>query len=205
MEIIRFTKKKEAEIIESTLNVLRSGGVVGFPTETFYGLGVHYANEDALKRLYELKKRPFEKAVPVLIGDMAQLELLSTDVPEEALLLMKKYWPGPLTVVLNAREDLSEYLTAGTGKVAVRMPGESFALILSKESEFPITATSANPSGVPPAEEAVEVLKYFGETIDMVIDDGPTPGGYPSTIVEITEKGLVVHRKGVIRNPSLEG
>ncbi len=203
MEYLRLSRNKEEEIIERAIEVMLAGGVVAFPTETFYGLGVHYDNREALARLYELKRRPFEKAIPVIIGKREQVELLSGDVPEGAEGLMDKYWPGPLTIVLHAREGLQEFLTAGSGKVAVRIPGESFALRLAERAGFPFTATSANPSGVPPAQEAVEVLKYFGEGIELIVDGGATPGGMPSTIVEVTQKGLIILRKGVIRSLSL--
>ncbi len=199
MEYIRLSRTNEDEVIRRVIEVLRAGGVAAIPTETFYGLAVVYDNDEALRRLYELKRRPFEKAIPVIIGSADQLPMLADEVPEEARRLMEKYWPGPLTIVLKARKDLSSHLTAGTDKVAVRVPGESFALTLVRKAGVPITATSANPSGVPPAEDAQEVLKYFGETIDLIVDGGLTPGGEPSTIVEVVDGAVKILRKGMIR------
>jgi len=204
MEYMRLSRANEEELVQKAIDVLNRGGVVAFPTETFYALGAMYDKEEALKRLYELKRRPFEKAIPVMIGSTEQLSLIATDVPEEANRLMGKYWPGPLTIVLKAGEGLSRYLTAGTDKVAVRIPGESFALGLVRKANFPITATSANPSGVHPAEDAQAVLKYFGETLDLIIDGGQTPGGAPSTIVEIARGEVKLLRKGRIRNITLD-
>ena len=204
MEYLKLSRANEEELIQKAIDVLNGEGVVAFPTETFYALGAIYDREEALKRLYELKRRPFEKAIPVMIGSTEQLALIATDVPEEAGRLMEKYWPGPLTIVLDAGEGLNRYLTAGTDKVAVRIPGESFALDLVRKAGFPITATSANPSGVPPAEDAQAVLKYFGETLDLIVDGGQTPGGVPSTIIEIVKGEVKLLRKGRIRKVTLD-
>lgn len=204
MEYLKLSRANEDELIQRAMDVLNRGGVVAFPTETFYALGAMYDKEEALERLYELKRRPFEKAIPVMIGSAEQVSLIATDVPEEANRLMEKYWPGPLTIVLKAGEGLSRYLTAGTDKVAVRIPGESFALGLVRKADFPVTATSANPSGVPPAEDAQAVLKYFGETLDLIIDGGQTPGGAPSTIIEIVKAEVKLLRKGGIRKITLD-
>ncbi len=204
MEFIRLSLSRKNEIIDKALLCLDKGGILAFPTETFYGLGAKYDNEPALLRLYELKKRPFEKAIPVIIGRIEHIHLLTDNIPSEAERLMEKYWPGPLTIIFQARTDLSPYLTAGTEKIAVRMPGESFALELARKADFPITATSANPSGAPPAVDAQEVLKYFGESLDMIIDAGQTPGISPSTIVEVINGKPKVLRKGVIEKVSLD-
>ncbi|NOZ24580.1 MAG: threonylcarbamoyl-AMP synthase [Nitrospirae bacterium] len=204
MEYLRLSRQNEEDLVRKAIDVLISGGIVAFPTETFYALGAKYDREDALMRLYELKRRPFEKAIPVMIGSSEQLPLIARDVPEEAVRLMEKYWPGPLTMVLKAEEGVSTYLTAGTAKVAVRVPGESFALALVRRAGFPVTATSANPSGVSPAEDAQAVLKYFGETLDLIIDGGQTPGGLPSTIVEIVNGEVKILRKGRMRKVTLD-
>jgi L-threonylcarbamoyladenylate synthase len=204
MEFLKVTRHNKEDVIKKAVECIIRGGIVAFPTETFYGLGVHFSNEEALKRLYELKKRPFEKAIPVIIGHPSLIRMLSHEIPEEALRLMEKYWPGPLTIVLKAKEGLSPLLTANTGKIAVRLPGDSLALDIVRAAPFPVTATSANPSGALPAEEAQEVLKYFGDTVDLIIDGGKTPGSTPSTIVEIVKGHPKVLRKGVIDVVSID-
>jgi L-threonylcarbamoyladenylate synthase len=118
---------------------------------------------------------------------------------------MDTFWPGPLTLILPAKENVSEYITAGTHTVAVRKPGKSFALRLAQTARFPITATSANISGLPPARDSEAVLGYFGDRIDLIIDAGPTPGGLPSTIVDARGSALKILREGVIGRKSLEG
>ncbi|MBT9537188.1 MAG: threonylcarbamoyl-AMP synthase, partial [Nitrospirae bacterium] len=177
---------------------LNDGGIVAYPTETFYGLGVKFDKENSLKKLFELKKRQEEKPMPLIIGSRASMSMIAASINEIAESLMDKFWPGPLTLILEAKKSLSPYLTADTGRIAVRIPGESAALYLVREAGFPITATSANPSGMPPAEDADTVIRYFGEKIDMVIDGGRTAGGLPSTIADVTEKKIKIVREGAI-------
>ena len=141
--------------------------------------------------------------MPVIIGEKALLsEIVSPEwighMPVSAKVLMDLFWPGPLTLLLPAREDLSEYLTADTGMIAVRVPGESFALHLAKKAGFPITATSANLSGMEPADSPRKVKKYFGEEIDLLVDGGKTPGGLPSTIVDASGDSVKMVREGAI-------
>jgi len=197
------------QAINEAVAVLRGGGIVAYPTETFYGLGVKFDLPESLRRLYDLKKRPGEKAMPVIIGHRG---LLSGLVPEEWLAhlpnaarsLMDRFWPGPLTLLLPAEEGLSEFLTAGTRMIAVRVPGESFALQLAKKAGFPFTATSANVSGRPPAVNDREVIGYFGEHLDLLIDGGQSPGTLPSTIVDTSGAGIRVVREGMIRRGQIE-
>jgi L-threonylcarbamoyladenylate synthase len=196
--LIRINDKNLSDVLEMAVEMLNNGGIVAFPTETFYGFGVKFDKEVSLKKLYELKKRPKEKPMPLIIGSRASLSMIAVSVDEIAEPLMDKFWPGPLTLLLKAKKGLSSYLTAGTGRVAVRIPGESFALYLAREAGFPVTATSANASGMPPAEDADSVIRYFGEKIDMVIDGGRTAGGLPSTIADVTEKKIKIVREGVI-------
>jgi len=202
--LIKINDKNLSDVLKKAVEVLNNGGIVAYPTETFYGLGVKFDKEASLRKLYELKKRPEEKPMPLIIGNGTLLSMIAVSINEIAESLMDKFWPGPLTLLLKAKNDLSSYLTAGTGKVAVRIPGESFALHLAREAGFPITATSANTSGMPPAEDADTVIKYFGEGIDLVIDGGRTAGGLPSTIADVTEKKIKIVREGVIQSRLLE-
>ena len=185
------------------METLEKGGIVAYPTETFYGLGVRFDSEEAIKRLYTIKHRPEMKPMPLIIGDRKLLSLLVTGIDNRSSLLMDRFWPGPLTLLLPAKKNLSEFITAGTKKVAVRIPGESFALQLAKSADRPITSTSANPSGMPPAQNASTVLRYFQNKIDLVIDGGPAPGRLPSTLIEVTGDEVKILREGAIKKELL--
>lgn len=195
--IIKLTDENLGELINEAIAVLKNGGIIAYPTETFYGLGAKYDMDSALKRLYEIKKRPQEKAMPLIIGNREELFLITDSVNKSAVDLMDRFWPGPLTILFRARPGLSEYIVS-ENKVAVRIPGESFALRLAIAAEFPITSTSANISGTPPADSASMVFDYFGGEIDLIIDGGKTKGGLSSTIVDITGNIPKIIRHGSI-------
>lgn len=186
------------EVISEALQVLKKGGIVAYPTESFYGLGVIANDEAAVKKLYRLKKRPLEKAMPVIVGNNDVLKAIVKSIPPQAEKLMEKFWPGPLTMIFEAKDTLPQMLTGNKHRVAVRIPGNSFALYLARAANFPITATSANPSGKIPAQEPGEVIDYFGENIDLVVDGRKTPGGKPSTIIDVTVVPPIVLREGSV-------
>ena len=194
--IIPFNENSSANIIIDSLEIVERGGIIAYPTESFYALGVLATDEKALENLFLLKNRPAEKPLPLIVGAPEVLATVVKRVPERALDLMKRYWPGPLTIVFEAADNISDLLTAGTGKVAVRVPGESVALRLAREGGIPITATSANISTKPPADNPDAVLDYFGDSIDLIIDGGRTPGGRPSTIIDATVDPIKVLREG---------
>ncbi|MBI5057257.1 MAG: threonylcarbamoyl-AMP synthase [Nitrospirae bacterium] len=198
MLILPFTEKKSRDIFKRALDVLKSGGIIAYPTESFYALGVLAADESAIKKLFELKKRPVGKPLPVIVGDMDTLKSVVENIPANAGNLIKKCWPGPLTMIFKAKGNVPFLLTGGSGKVAVRIPGESVALHLTRALKLPVTSTSANPSGERPAEDPGAIMKYFGDKIDLIIDGGKAPGGRPSTIVDVTLEPPVVLREGRI-------
>lgn len=188
--------KAEKAIIEEIIEIIMNRGIIIYPTETLYGIGVKYDDKELLKDVFRIKKRPDEKTFPLII-DLKHLELVTEFIPDTAQRLIDKYWPGPLTLLLPAKKGLPEEIVKDK-KVAIRMPGESFALHLIKKLTFPITATSANISGLKPAETAEEAIEYFKyEKIDLIIDAGKLPG-IPSTIVDVTETPPKILRKGSV-------
>lgn len=191
------------QALNLALGAINRGGIIAYQTETFYGLGARFDIEKTIERLYEIKKRPHEKAMPLIIGHAALLHVVTASVNKVAVSLMDKFWPGPLTLIFHAKEGLSDLITAGTHKVAVRIPGDSFALELAKLINLPITATSANPSGKSPARNVETVIQYFGDKIDLVVDCGPAPGGLPSTIVDVTGDKIKIMREGAVSKESL--
>ncbi|UCE79128.1 MAG: threonylcarbamoyl-AMP synthase [Nitrospiraceae bacterium] len=198
MNVIRVTEHNVDDAVQKASALIRDGGIVAFPTETFYGIGTHYADETALRRIYTLKQRSTEHALPLLIGSKKLLKLVTPSIHDIAAMMMNRFWPGPLTILFPARSNLHNLITAGTEKVAVRMPGGSIGLRLAQSLEFPITATSANISGMPPAENADQVFRYFKDGIDLLIDGGSTSGTLPSTIIDIIDNKIIIVRQGVI-------
>lgn len=198
MEILRSSESGMDKAIGRLRQLLDNAEVIAYPTETFYGLGVKYNLDEALERLYHIKQRPLDKAMPLIIGRTGLLTLLTPVISPAAHKLIEKFWPGPLTLIFEACGYLSSYVTAGTGKVAVRIPGPSFALDLARHLDYPITATSANITGMPPAETTDEVIACFGSSVNAVVASGKTPGSTPSTIVDLTGKEVKIVRQGMI-------
>lgn len=180
------------------LEVFRTGGVIAYPTETFYGLGIDPFNIEAVKRLFLLKGRPAKSPISLIIKDRLMLTELVQGVPPVAERLIKKFWPGPLTIILRAKAGLPAELLANTGKVGVRISSNPVAQRLVEELNSPITATSANPSGKEPPRSSSEVIEYFNGSIDMLIDGGVLTGRYGSTVVDITDNRVEIIREGEI-------
>lgn len=193
---MRLLKAKQADFLE-IIKFLEKGGIIIYPTETLYGIGVKYDIKVQLKKIFEIKKRPAEKVFPLIVN-LSHLDLLVTQIPPIAEKLIEQYWPGPLTLLLPAREDLPVEIIMNK-KIAVRMPGESFALELIKKSPFPITATSANISGLPPASDIDEIIKYFKDLQNdlLIIDEGKLKG-VPSTILDATVFPPKIIRQGAL-------
>lgn len=186
------------EELQSALLVLKQGGVVAFPTETYYGLAVDPFNSQAVERLFYLKHRPVAKPVLVLIDKQERLSDLAAEIPGQFQPLMDRFWPGPLTLIFPAQPNLPHALTADTGTVGVRISSHPLALALCSLAGGAITATSANLSGVRPAANEQEVLAQFGSRLDCLLKAGPTRGGQASTIVATCGSGLRLVREGVI-------
>jgi L-threonylcarbamoyladenylate synthase len=190
------------EMIRRAISIMMTGGVIAYPTETIYGLGAKYDDDSALIRLYGLKQRPREKTVPIIIGSIEQLSLLVEFVNNTAADLISRFWPGPLTLIFRAKSGLNRHITSNR-KVAVRIPGASFALTLVRAACFPITATSANISGLPPARNTAMIADYFADSLDLIIDGGESPTVVPSTLVDVTNNTPVVLREGAIKTSLL--
>ncbi len=198
MRVIRISAADYEAALTDASKEIRAGGIVAFPTETFYGLGVMYSDTEALIKLFELKRRPKDKPMPLIIGDVSALSVIATQQEKIARRIIERFWPGPLTVLLAAKPGLPDLVTGGSKKVAVRVPGKSFALDLARTVRRPLTATSANISGMPPSQSPEEVTGYFGDAVDLLIDGGRTPGGSPSTIIDMSQGGISLVRPGAV-------
>ncbi len=178
--------------------VLHGGGVVAFPTETYYGLAVDPLNPLALNLLFSLKQRDINKPILTLVDDRESLSSLVQNVPSLYEPLMEEFWPGPLTLIFQAKVNLPTLLTAGTSTVGVRQSSHPFARQLLRAYGRPVTATSANISGRAAAVDAQGVKVQFGSQIDMIFDGGRTSGIVGSTIIGFDGDRLVPIREGVI-------
>jgi L-threonylcarbamoyladenylate synthase len=185
-------------VIADAAAVLAAGGVVAFPTETFYGLAVRALDGPLVRRLFTLKGRPESQPILVLVGDPAQIDGFAT-VTEPARALMARHWPGPLTLVLAAHARVPSELTAGTGTIGVRCSSHAVARALAAAAGDPITAPSANRTGAPPPTTAREVLATFEGRIELVLDGGATPGGPASTVLDLTVEPPRVLREGAVK------
>jgi len=183
---------------DTAVGALRAGEVIALPTDTVYGLGAHGLLPQAIAQLFVLKGREWMKPIPLLIGQMDDLCVVASEVPEIAWRLAQRFWPGPVTLVVPCASTLPVMLTSGGSSVAVRMPAHDAALRLISELGAPVAATSANLSGGTDAVTAQEVETIFGGRVRIILDGGRCPGGVPSTIVDLTAEPVVIRRRGTL-------
>lgn len=184
------------EVIKEAAAVILQGGIVAFPTETYYGLAVDPFNEKALARLFELKKRDISKAILTLVDNEGGLSHLTDEIAPVYKPVMERFWPGPLTLLFPAKDGVSPVLTGDTGMVGIRISSHPVARQICSMVNLPVTATSANISGRQAAVSAWEVRCHFGEDVDLVLDGGRTKGGLGSTIVAAEGWSLKLVRNG---------
>ena len=191
----------ENETLARALELLHSGGLVAFPTDTVYGVGALAFDGKAIESIYAAKDRPVEKAIPILIGHTNELDKVAIDIPESAHELASRFWPGPLTILVPKRADLPPAVSA-TATVGLRVPNHAVARALLRLAG-PMAVTSANVSGAQSPVTAAEVYRQLGGRIPLVIDGGRTPGGVPSTLVDCTAPELTILREGPISREEL--
>jgi L-threonylcarbamoyladenylate synthase len=186
--------KKMAEVIRT----LCEGGVIAFPTETFYGLGADARNKEAVEKIFRIKGRDFRNPIALIVANDRDVTPLAEEIPAAAKILMQTFWPGPLTLVFRASSSVLSRLTADTGKIGIRVSSHPVARFLAAGLAGPLTATSANLSGGPECSSADAVIRTLGDLPDAVIDGGTTPGGAGSTILDITVSPPRIIREGAI-------
>jgi L-threonylcarbamoyladenylate synthase len=182
--------------VEHALRILGAGGLVAFPTDTVYGVGALAFDGAAVERLYWAKDRPASKAIPILLGTAGDMAAVAEDVPDMALRLAERFWPGPLTLVVRKAARVPESVSAGV-TVGIRVPDHAVALTLL-QAAGPMAVTSANLSGQAPARTAEEVVAQLETKVDLVVDGGTTPGGIASTVVDCTGEAPRILRPGPI-------
>ena len=184
--------------MDNAIACLTRGGVLAIPTDTLYGLAADAFNPDAIEQVFAIKERPEGMALPVLLSGAEQLEQVAAAVTPEVIRLSESYWPGPLTLIVRRNEALPERLTAGQLTVAVRVPDHLVPRALARRLGRPITGTSANISGAVDPQSIEELRRQVGERVDLLIEEGPTPAGTASTIVDLSGEEPRLIREGVI-------
>jgi L-threonylcarbamoyladenylate synthase len=182
---------------------IKQGGLIAYPTETVYGLGVDPFNQQALLRLFATKGRTAEKAIIVLIRGTIDLPTLTSDLPAIAESLINAFWPGPLTLIFKASAQLPKELLGGRDTLALRHSNAPIAQSLVDALGGPLTSTSANISGQPPAQSAQEVQNQLESHLDLIINGGPSPQSQPSTLLDISTNKPIILREGVITQQEL--
>ena len=182
--------------IQIAAQIIQKGGLVAFPTETVYGLGADALNPDAVLALFEAKKRPLDNPPIIHIADSSEVHKLAQEVPKKAELIMKEFWPGPLTLIFKRSSIVPNVTVAGLDTVAIRMPKHKVALALIKQSNCPIAAPSANLAGKPSPTTAKHVYEDLNGRIDAILDGGPTNIGVESTVLDLTVDPPMVLRPG---------
>jgi L-threonylcarbamoyladenylate synthase len=194
----------DAEVIAKAAALLRSGGLVAFPTETVYGLGANALDSTAVERIFKAKGRPATNPIIVHVGDLSAARRLTNNWPEMATLLSERFWPGPLTLVLPKAAHVPDVVTAGGATVAVRMPAHPAALALLRSCSFPLAAPSANRSSRLSPTRGEHVLSSLNGRIDMLLDAGPTVGGLESTVLDLSCTSPRILRPGLVSAKEIE-
>ena len=184
--------------LDKAFAALDNGGVVVFPTDTLYGLGADVFSLPALQRIFAIKGRPAELALPVLVAGLDQVESVALPMSNRAQELAERFWPGPLTLVMRRSPELPDLVTGGADTVAVRMPAHRIPLALARRLGRPITGTSANLSGQPDLLDLDSIENQLGNLVDYIIRSGPPPEGTGSTVVDITRNEPRLLREGAI-------
>jgi L-threonylcarbamoyladenylate synthase len=188
----------QRDAMQEAAKWILNGGVVAMPTDTLYGLAANPFSAESVARIFMVKGRAAERALPLIAADAAQVAVHLGPLPAMAERLVARFWPGPLTLLVAAPIGLARDVTGGTGKVGVRVPASAVARAICRMAGRPITATSANISGQPATASPDDVEETLGARIDLLIDAGPTPGGAASTIVDVTGAEPILIRAGAI-------
>jgi len=192
MKVMRATKGA----IQSAAQIVKKGGVIVYPTDTVYGLGCNPFNENAVKRLLKIKGER-TKPLPILASNIKEIKKI-VQTTKKTIELVKKFWPGPLTVVLPQKSSLPNTVTCNLGSVAVRVPNHQVALELIRLSGGLLVGTSANKSGKKPSRTALDAAEQIGGEVDIILDGGPAPIGASSTVIDLTGERPKILRKGPV-------
>ena len=192
------------EKLKEPAKIIREGGIVIFPTETVYGIGTNGLNKKAIKRLYEVKQRPINKPITLLISDIEMINKIAKNITKLEYDLMNTFFPGPLTIILQKKDIIPDILTANGNTIGIRMPSGKIARKLIKYAGIPIATPSANISGKPSGTNIKDIKKDFEGKVDCFIDNGESKLGIPSTIVKVVNNVPHILRKGSISEEEIK-
>ena len=190
--------------LEKAISILVGGGVIAYPTDTVYGLGACSDNVKAVKRVYEVKNRPMDMPLPLLLADVSWIQRVVHSIPETAYQLIDSFLPGALTLIMKKADTVPDIISGGKETVALRVPDHPLAIVLINGVGKPLIGTSANLSGKPSALNAEEVYNQLGDKIDYILDGGICPGGNESSIVDVTGEIPKLLREGAISKTEIE-
>ena len=198
-EIVKIDTAHPEQAFARCRDVIFAGGVIVYPTETFYGLGADPSNPAAIRKLFAIKDRQQDQPILLLIKDAGQVRNWAAEIPAKAEELMRQHWPGPLTLVFKAKGYVLPELTAGAGTIGLRVPGSALTVRLLAFLGTALTGTSANTSGGPSPRTAEEAMEAVGSAVDLIVDGGMTAGGKPSTVADVSAGQVIVIREGAIK------
>jgi L-threonylcarbamoyladenylate synthase len=203
--IIRIDTTRPEQAFSPCREIIRAGGVIAYPTDTFYGLGADPGNPAAVRRLFNIKGRGADQPILLLLSEAGEVNNWASGITPQASALMERFWPGPLTLVFKAKAGVLPELTAGTGTIGLRVPGSRLTLGLLRSLGGALTGTSANLSGRPSIRTAQEAADALGSLVDLVLDGGATAGGKPSTVVDVSTDIPRVLREGAVPSQDITG
>jgi len=203
-EILKVDNQRLEFVIEYAVRLISSGKVVAFPTDTFYGLGADPFNLAAVSQVFRIKGRTADRPLPLLVDSIDRAVDLANDPPRLFFTLAKKFWPGPLTIIVPASRQIPLKVTANTGKVGLRWPDAALATALIQAASRPLTGTSANLSEMPACSTAADVAMQIGHALPLILDGGPTAGELASTVVELDGERARLLRPGGVPQSELK-
>lgn len=195
----------DSNAVRYAATFIRRGEVVGVPTDTFYALAADPFNLAAVEEIYRVKGRPENRALPILVNSIDQAVMLARDLPPNFLKLAKKFWPGPLTLLVDASHQIPLKVTANMGRAALRWPNSPTACALIEQLGSPITGTSANISGFPSCSNAEQLMEQLGDRLPLILDAGDTGAMISSTIVDLRDSEWRIIREGLVSAEDIEG
>lgn len=195
---INLENKLDYEELKIPAKIIKEGGIVIFPTETVYGIGTNGLNKEAIKKLYEVKQRPLNKPISLLVSNIEMVNQVAKNISKLEYKIMQNFFPGPLTIILEKKDIVPDILTANTNTVGIRMPSGEIARKLIEYAGIPIATPSANISGKPSGTNIKDIQKDFAGKVDCLIDNGESKLGIPSTIIRVINNEVHILRQGSI-------